>query len=235
MDTVILCSPLLPEEIRAVIEEKSGGKCVSIPTCDTLPTPVNHHPDMLFFNPPNKTITVLSSGYNAVNPHFFKNFTSENVELDTVALQPEYPYDIAFDALAAGDILYCLEAHTAETVKRHFGKIVNVRQGYAACSTLLLNEKAAVTADGSISKALKQNGITVLDIAPEGIALPGYNSGFIGGASAVVGDTVIFFGNLSDHPSKNEIVNFCQEQGFETLDFPALPLTDYGSIRKIFQ
>ena len=235
METVILCSPLLPEEIRAAIERKSGGKCVSIPVCDTLPTPVNHHPDMLFFNPPNKGITTLSSGYNAVNPHFFEKFATANIELDTVALQPQYPLDIAFDALAIGDTLYCLEAHTAESVKKHFSKIVNIRQGYAACSTLVLNEKSAITADGSISKALKQNGVTVLDIAPEGIKLPGYNSGFIGGASAVVGDTVIFFGNLSDHPNKTEIVSFCKENGFETLDFPALPLTDYGSVRKIFQ
>ena len=235
MDTVILCSHLLPEEIRVVIESKSGMKCVSIPACNTLPTPVNHHPDMLFFNPPNKEITVLSSGYNAVNPHFFENFATANIELDTVPLQPQYPFDIAFDALSVGDTLYCLEAHTAESVKKHFSKIVNVRQGYAACSTLVLNEKTAITADGSISKALKQNGVTVLDIAPKGIALPGYDSGFIGGASAVVGDTVIFFGNLSDHPNRSEIITFCKENGFETLDFPPLPLTDYGSVRKIFQ
>ncbi len=229
-----LCSPFLPREIRAEIERIGSTQCMEIPTCNRLPTPINHHPDMLFFNPPKKPLTALSRSYHAVNLHFFHSINTESLILDDIPLGSEYPNDIAFDAIGMGDTLYCLEAHTSTEVKRLFPKIVNVRQGYAACSTLILNESTAITADKSIASALINDGITVHMISPDGIALPGYGCGFIGGASAVIKDTAIFFGNLKNHPDGERIAEICHAVGIKPIDFPHLPLTDYGSIRYIY-
>ena len=229
-----LCSPFLPREIREEIEKAGNIQCIEIPLCESLPAPVNHHPDMLFFNPPNSTVTVLSKSYHAVNLRFFEKFTAENLILDGIPLGSEYPHDIPFDAIGIGDTLYCLESHTSPEVKKLFPKTVNVKQGYAACSTLILNETTAITADKSIAKALKANGNTVHLISPEGISLPGYDCGFIGGASAVINGTVIFFGNLQNHPDGERIAEICRAVGLKTVDLPHLPLTDYGSIRYIY-
>ena len=229
-----LCSPFLPREIRAEIEKAGNMQCIEIPPCDTLPVPVNSHPDMLFFNPPNSTVTVLSKRYHAVNSRFFEKFTAENLILDDVALGSEYPSDVPFDAIGMGSTLYCLEAHTSAEVKKLFHRTVNVRQGYAACSTLILNEATAITADKNIAKALKSDGITVHVISPEGISLPGYGCGFIGGASAVINGNAIFFGDLKKHPDGERITEICRAVDVKPIDFPHLPLTDYGSIRYLY-
>ncbi|MBQ9116167.1 MAG: hypothetical protein IJY04_04010, partial [Clostridia bacterium] len=203
-------------------------------TYESLPTPVNHHPDMLFFSPPSEKITVLPRSYHTVNPRFFDKFPTAKLILSETALTAEYPHDIAFDAIGINDTLYCLEAYTAEEIKRSFPRTVNIKQGYAACSTLILNEKAAVTADKGIAKALRADGMTVLTVSGNGIALPGYNCGFIGGASAVINGTTVFFGSLTDHPDKAEIVEFYRVNDAEFIDFPNLPLTDYGGIRYLY-
>ena len=75
-------------------------------------------------------------------------------------------------------------------------EIVNINQGYARCSTLILNNRTAVTADISIKNALEKNGAEVLLISSGDIKLEEYDYGFIGGASGKISDnTVVFFGN----------------------------------------
>ena len=56
-----------------------------------------------------------------------------------------------------------------------------VKQGYAKCSTVLVNEQACITADTSIAAAVKQCGLDVLQIRPGFVELPGYPYGFLGG------------------------------------------------------
>jgi hypothetical protein len=234
MPTYALCSPYLPEEIRREVEKLGGIPCIPIPPYEKLPKPVCHHPDMLFFNPPDRRITVLSKRYHAVNPEFFDKFSGADLLLADAELGSEYPEDIAFDAIAVSDTLYCLEAHTPAVVKRLFPKTANVKQGYAACSTLLINENTAITADSGIAKALSVGGMTVHLIAPNGIALPGYGCGFIGGASAVINGVTLFFGSLKDHPDGERIAEIYRINGLKAVDFPHHPLTDYGSIRYIY-
>lgn len=62
-------------------------------------------------------------------------------------------------------------------------EIVNINQGYARCSTLILNNRTAVTADISVKNALEKDGAKVLLISSGDIKLEGYDYGFIGGAS----------------------------------------------------
>lgn len=234
MKNTILCSPKLPKEILSELTKLSGYEVATIPKHPSLPEPVRDHPDMIFFNTPSRSDTVLTECYYAANPEFFGKFNNAKLIIDETELKNKYPYDIALDALPMGDTLYCLEKHTSETVKGFFKKIVNVRQGYAACSTLKLNDKAAVTADPSIAEALRNDGIRVLQISPDGIKLDGYGCGFIGGASAVIRDQAIFFGDLSNHPSEKEIREFCRAEGFTVTFFPHIPLTDHGSIRIMY-
>ena len=82
---------------------------------------------------------------------------------------------------------------------------------------------------------MKADGIEVLTVSPSGIALPGYGCGFIGGASAVINSTAVFFGSLKNHPDAERIAEFCRCFDITVLDFEHLPLTDYGSIRYIYQ
>ena len=65
---------------------------------------------------------------------------------------------------------------------------VNVSQGYAKCSTCVVGEDAIITYDRGIAKAADAAGMDVLVIEPGHVDLPGYDTGFIGGASGLVTD-----------------------------------------------
>ena len=59
-------------------------------------------------------------------------------------------------------------------------RFVNVNQGYSKCSVAKVSEKAAITADSSLYKAMTEQGIDVLLISQGNITLKGYDCGFIG-------------------------------------------------------
>lgn len=107
--------------------------------------------------------------------------------------------------------------------------MIEVSQGYTACSLLGVNDDSFITADEGICKALIHFGLNVLKIHPGHILLPGFDFGFIGG-SAVKPDegTVAFTGMLDDHPDKERITGFIKEQGKSVEFLTNLPVFDIG-------
>jgi hypothetical protein len=94
--------------------------------------------------------------------------------------------------------------------------LVNVNQGYPACTVLKLTEKIAVTADDGMAKALSDKGITVYKIEnSDKIKLPPYPYGFIGGCAGVFKDKVYFAGDLHFHPSCDIIKEAAAAAGLE--------------------
>ena len=73
-------------------------------------------------------------------------------------------------------------------------ELVHTNQGYAKCSTLLLDGTHAITADAGMCRAMEKVGINVLKIGEGGVVLPPYPYGFIGGASGVFDRCVYFLG-----------------------------------------
>jgi len=80
------------------------------------------------------------------------------------------------------------------------------------------------------ANALKNTDVEVLTVREGHVLLPGFDTGFIGGASGRVGDEIIFNGDLSAHPDFEKIRDFIQCRGLKVRYFPGLPLTDIGSI-----
>lgn len=232
MKRIMLCSPDMPPEIRTALEDAAGCEAVSVPPCGSLPLPVQAHPDMLFFNFPHKCETVVADLYYRENADLFSRFPDALIIADEIELRDTYPHDIALDALALNEnTLICRSDYTSDAVKRGFSRVVDVKQGYSACSTLRLNERVAITADSAIYRALRNEGVDVLLIASGGVSLPGYEYGFIGGASSVIDDKVFFFGDLSSHPDGERISEFCHENGFFVVEFSDTVLTDLGGVR----
>ena len=111
--------------------------------------------------------------------------------------------------------------------------IVNVKQGYPACTVLALGSRLAITADKGMAHALSKNGIRTLIIEEsEKIALPPYKNGFIGGAAGILGNTVYFIGNLFSHPSGEKIRDTLKNAGYEavSLDSSEDSLFDLGGM-----
>ncbi len=147
-------------------------------------------------------------------------------------LCPGYPQETAFNALIMNGCIFC---RTDSASPRLMGaakaaglKPVAVKQGYAACSVCRVTEKAAITADRGMADALRREGVETLLISPGHILLPGYDTGFIGGASCLAGGRVVFFGDVTAHPDWEEMRLFIHRHGAEYKYFGGIPLTDLG-------
>ena len=111
---------------------------------------------------------------------------------------------------------------------------INVNQGYTRCSTLVINDRAAITSDISIKNALESNGAEVLLISPGNIFLDGFDYGFIGGAGVSFDGKTVFFGNVKKHPDYEKIRGFCKKYNSKLeILCEHIPLTDIGGAVRI--
>ncbi len=192
---------------------------------DKIQKPVSAHPDMTLTQ--IKDIFVCSPD----SFEYYRGYLGDRIVCGKTQLSSHYPYDIAYNVLVYKNFAFCKEEHIDNVVKeeliKHNIKIINVNQGYAKCSAAVCDE-GIITADESIYAAVKSCGINALKITPGYIELPGYDYGFIGGTSGIVGSKLTFFGDIRQHHNYLKICDFCDCEYFD--DFP---LTDIGTIFSI--
>ena len=234
MEKILLYGSGVPSSITDLFTD-FGYDAMQIPKCSLIDEAVSAHPDMLF-SVLGEGCVITDSGYFAENRAFFDTLARRavTVKLSERALTKKYPGDVLFDAIRTEDLLIGNLKHTAPELFGAGVRAVNVKQGYALCSTLLING-AAVSADLGICSALRENGYDVLQITPGEILLNGYAYGFIGGASAVLERerAVLFFGNVYKHPDGEKIVRFCEGKGYRVYYDKDTPLTDCGGVKII--
>lgn len=147
----------------------------------------------------------------------------------------DYPQDCAFNAACTGKyFIHNLSATNKGLLQaaREMGMtLVDVRQGYTKCSTVIVDETSIITYDQGIARACGQySDLEVLLISPGFVRLDGYDTGFIGGCSGRVGQEVIFNGDLFAHPDFSRILPFIESRGLTCRWFADYRLTDIGSI-----
>jgi hypothetical protein len=106
----------------------------------------------------------------------------------------------------------------------HALKKIPVKQGYTRCNLLLLKEDHYLTSDAGIHKALQRAGQKGICVSPEGILLPGFPNGFIGGAMGVLNDTLFIIGSLDQYKEGDVVRKY-----LESLDYRIVELYD-GSL-----
>ena len=191
---------------------KFGYEIIPTKKINTFLEPEQYHADMQILCIKNKVIT-----------------------LDDCIKKPgkNYPENILLNCLYHNNKLYGKLSATDSSVREYCREnnieTVNVNQGYTRCSTLVVNEKAVITADKSIEKGMKNNGAEVLLISAGNIVLEGFDYGFIGGASFSDNNTIYFFGDITKHPDYNKIKEFTSKHNsiIEIL-CKTQPLTDIG-------
>lgn len=212
-----------PDELVDYI--KSKGYSVSrVEPLDWLPVGISDHPDLRYCR-----LGVDEAAPLAVAP--------------SSSIREEYPSDIPYNAACTGRYLICNAAFTAAEIldfTRSSAQdsktsnlpltLVDVKQGYAKCSVVIVDERSIITYDRGIAKSATSAGLDVLLVEPGHVELRGYNTGFIGGASGRVGGEIIFNGDLSAHPDFEAIRLFIEERCLKCVWFEGWPLTDIGSI-----
>lgn len=208
---------------------KAGYEIIHTDTVKVFHTPEQKHADMQCMRIGEKYFILnecesLRRSLQPLNPTVISQRAGKS-----------YPQNILLNCLYLNNVLYGKLSAVADEVKEYCGrnniKLVNVNQGYTRCSTLIVSENAVITADNSIQKALDSNGAEVLKISEGHITLEGYNYGFIGGASGRIGNKIIFFGNIQNHPDFDKIKSFINEHNKDIQTIcPQMPPTDIGGI-----
>ena len=221
----------MPEKIVEYIGLLGYG-CVRLPKFQHLDAPVSSHPDMLISVLKDNTLLV-DGRYYTENEELFSGCGAK-FKISSARLEKKYPQDIAFDALSFKGAVYGRTDFIAKEILDDNNRAVNVKQGYALCSTLV-TDRCVVTADKGIYNALINDGADVLKILDGGIELSGYSCGFIGGASVYDKESsqVIFFGDVLSHSCGAQIVDFLENHGLRVRSFEGMPLTDLGGAKLI--
>ena len=145
-----------------------------------------------------------------------------------------YPDDVKYNVCQIGK--YVIGSKYAdEKIKDKINIFVN--QGYTKCSIAVTGEKSCITTDKGIYDKIK-NDIDTLYIEEKNIKLLDKDkniskmNGFIGGASALINNTFILFGDIKKFENENQkkILNHLSKHNLKFKDFKNLEVVDYGGI-----
>lgn len=204
---------------------------VSLKADKLISEPVCYHADMI--------LTVFDGNLFCHKSYFEENketiekiadFGKLRIVLSDCKRNNSYPYDIAFNALTIRDKLICKKNFICPEMSEY--NIINTKQGYAGCTALYAAD-TVITADKATIKACRENNISYFEISGDDILLPGYDTGFIGGACGVCEDTVYLYGDPDTSKSGIELSEFCKSKNLQLVSVYNGPVTDIGGIKFI--
>ena len=227
---IILISEKAPDRVVRALGR--FGEVRLLPAYERLPAPVMTHCDMLMCR--CRGMLFVWYEYLAQHGELFEGIPDTVVPVKS---KPSYAYpgDVGLDLLTLKYDSVCLgHERSADEVRsaieRNGGRFIPVRQGYTRCSVLKVTENAVITADESIARETARKSIDTRVISPGGIALEGYDYGFIGGASGVIGESVLFFGELDAHRDGRQISEFIHRHGLSPVSLCSGVMTDLGGM-----
>lgn len=214
-----------------------GAEVFQVPDGQRLPASCSSHPDM--------RLCYLGEGIALADcEELARELEVLGMSVSVPKRRPQgsYPGDAVLNVLFLGKHLFVRTGSpqkpgAAEELFRFAeerGSLVHpVNQGYTRCSVCVVSEKAVITADPSIGAAAERAGVDVLRIQPGYISLPGYEYGFIGGCTGLLGPRLLAVcGGLESHPDGKRILAFTMFHGVDVLSIPTPDgkLWDIGGI-----
>lgn len=220
--------PFLAESLK-----EQGIEVILTEADPRLPAPLRFHPDMQLCR--LKEIMFVLRG--SLLKEQLKALGCDTAETDK---EPAglYPKDVLCNAFVLSDAFVCNPgsvdpAILSEAVREGL-RIIAVRQGYAACAAVIVDENSVITADPGITDALRAVGFTVLQIQPGYIVLSGYDSGLIGGCCGLIEPRrLAVAGSLERHPDGREMLRFLMKRNVSVLELCKGPLLDVGGILRL--
>lgn len=190
--------------------------------------PLQNHPDILVHNLPNGDLVV---DYDNIE-YYEENFKGFKIIKSEKRLSEKYPADIYLNGVCFKNLFIHNLKYTDKNILEYYSKnnykLIDVKQGYTKCN-VAVGKNVLITSDVDIYNKVKDYA-NILLIDHKQIELPGFNYGFIGGASGLIKNKLLFTGNLKKHSSYKDIVEFLD---FYNEDYEFLSeedIIDYGSI-----
>lgn len=215
-------------DIKEAIRNNFDVDLVESYNIPNLKPPLSTHPDIqIHFVSPDTAICSPES-YAYYSNIIGKN--KINLISGTTILDNTYPNDIAYNVARVGNYIFCnvnfTEPKILDYYSDHSYSIINTKQGYAKCSLCIADSSTIITEDISLYNTISAiPELKVLLVSKGNIMLYGYEYGFIGGASGLVNDTLVFTGKID-----NEIKVFLKQNNIDYFEAGNDKLHDYGSI-----
>jgi len=219
---IAVIDPGMPLRAKTRLK-KMGYYVIEVPLHSKLAKPVRGHPDMMLFSYGKKVIyeprlekiaaLLKDNGYECIKGEGIKS--------------KEYPDDIIYDAACAGKYIIRYHGRVEKNIETLKAEFIKVKQGYAKCSVVIVDDKYIITSDKHIKDIW---GKKALLVKPGNIKLPGYKTGFIGGASGSHKDKIFFTGSLKKHPEGLAIKDFIKRRGKQVIELYDGLLCDTGGV-----
>ena len=222
---LILADNRIPEKAKNNL--KKYGKVLFLETHGiTYPT-ISGHPDIFFCNTENGLV---------IAPNIPENIKQQLLENNIQFVEgmqrlgKQYPETARYNAVVTNKLLIHNLKCTDAVVQDNCTELesIHVKQAYTRCNLIALEDSRFITSDKGIKKALSDKGFEVLFVHPNGIILPGFKHGFIGGCCGIYGNRIIFIGSLNHFPEGDKIRSFAK--GYEIVELCNGRLFDGGSI-----
>ncbi|MBP7736637.1 MAG: hypothetical protein KA369_11740 [Spirochaetes bacterium] len=203
---------------------------IPIPKTDRVDAPLAGHPDIQVFVHGERVFC---------HPDISLSFVSAleqyaEVTICSTKLLKAYPGDVPYNIACAGPWAFKHPVGSDPLVEEYLLSkniaAAAVNQGYARCSTLIVDDLSIITADVSIHRAALSRGLVSLQIVPGHIDLPGYGYGFIGGATGPCDAMVLCSGALAHHPDYGAIADFIESRGKKIVPLGTSRAVDLGTI-----
>ena len=233
--SVLFLAHNTPTEIVSAAKD-AGFNVVSLLPAHGMAEPVASHADMLFYAGFGRVF--VRSAHSEI-AEILRAVTSLPVSLTSDPPSSVYPADTAFDCVMLGGALVGRADAISSAVKRAATEsmipILDVAQGYAKCSTCVLGgaddpTAPIITADINIHRLAQSRCVDATLIPAGGIELPGYGTGFIGGASFYAQGAIYFLGDIIAHAGYDEIKKAASLRGIGIISLSSRPLFDAGCL-----
>ncbi len=146
-----------------------------------------------------------------------------------------YPSSCAYNIARIGNIIIC-NTECADKAIMDFYKetdkeIINVKQGYSKCNICPISDTSFITEDRGIHNSIqKDKHLTSHLIEVGSVSLDGFKYGFIGGATGVFDNKILFCGKIPDGETGSKIHDIIYKENMEYVELSDDKLQDFGSI-----
>lgn len=223
----ILVDQKMPQELVEKLKV-FPYELVKTRTNKNINSSLNSHPDILVHALPNGDIICDRDNFS----YYRDKFKGRKLFMTEKSLGDAYENHVYLNAFFYENYLVgnlkLLDKNLLNFYRQKNFELINVKQGYSKCSSLVTN-KFIATSDMGIYKALRDK-INVIKINHKEIILKDYPYGFIGGASGFIDNNLILTGSLGKHSSGYLIEIECQKEKLKILELGQNILEDFGSI-----
>lgn len=219
---------LIDERIRNVeykyLSEELELEVTKLPLSNQVYEEISGHSDIFYTNIDDKVI--CSPNAEIKEAKFI---------IGTERVGEKYPQDVKYNICQIGENIIGSK-YADLSLKNKINILVN--QGYVKCSIAVTGKNSCITSDEGIYKALKEHNIDVCVIKEKNIKLLKKDKtfsnmqGFIGGASAIINDTFVLFGDIKSlsTDTQEKIKEHLKKHNLQLKIFENLPVIDYGGI-----